>query len=152
MRTKPTDNPATIDTMKRLPLLLLSLVSLPAFSSELRIDPARLHEQVQQRSEQAAQQGAAPSAPAEWLIDPAASAQGHTGMGQGHGEQGAGAQRGYGQGYEQRYGQAGDRAAEAYAASPAGISQGVSQGMSQGSGQGAAQGGMGGGGRGGGRH
>ena len=140
MHTKPTDQTIQTDTMKRLPLLLLTLASLPAFSEELRIDPARLQEQVQQRTEQAAQHGAAPSAPAEWLVAPI---QGHDATGQGGMGYGAGTQRsqGYGQGYERRYGQAGDRTERGFAASPSGM------------GQGSGQGGMGAGGRGGGgRH
>ncbi|HES77217.1 MAG TPA: hypothetical protein ENO09_09470 [bacterium] len=128
MRTKPTDQPIQTDIMQRLLLLLLTLASLPSFSDELRIDPARLQEQVQQRSEQAAQQGAAPSAPAEWLVAPtqAHSATSHGAMGQNGMGHGAGMQRsqGYGQGYERRYGQTGDRAETGSAASRGGMGQG----------------------------
>ncbi len=140
MRTKPTDNEAKTETMKHLYFLLLTLASSPAFSGELRIDPARLQDQVQQRSEQAAQQGAAPSAPAEWLIEPTAPAQGY---GQGSMNHGAAAKQGqgYGQGYERRYGQASEPGS---VASPSGMGQGASQGS--------GQSGMGAGGRGGGRH
>jgi len=129
--------------MKHLHFLLLTLASSPAFSGELRIDPARLQDQVQQRSEQAAQQGAAPSAPAAWLIEPTAPAQGYGQGGMGHGA-GAKQGQGYGQGYERRYGQASERSEPGSIASHGGMGQGASQGS--------GQSGMGAGGRGGGRH
>ena len=143
MRTKPTDNKTKNAAMKHLHFLLLTLASSPAFSSELRIDPARLQDQVLQRSEQASQQGAAPSAPAEWLIEPTAPARGYGQGGVGHGaatKQG----QGYGQGYERRYGQASDRNETGSVASPGGMGHGASPSS--------GLGGVGAGGRGGGRH
>lgn len=132
MRTKPTDVPAKTDTMKHLHLLLLTLASSPAFSGGLRIDPARLQEQVQQHTEQAAQQGGAPSSPAAWLTEPTASPQGHGQDGMG---QGAGGGQGYGRGYEHRYGQR-DIPAERGSDSPmSGTGQGAGHGMGGGRGR-----------------
>jgi hypothetical protein len=101
-----------------LPLLLI-IPFVSALGDELRIDPARLHAQVQKHAEQAALQGAAPTAAAEWVTAPSAAAS----MGYGHagqGEQG----RGYGQGYERRYGQNSDYAGSASTMPPAGMSGG----------------------------
>ncbi len=132
MRTKPTDNKTKNAAMKHLHFLLLTLASSPAFSGELRIDPARLQDQVQQRSEQAAQQGGAPSAPAAWLTEPTASPQeyGHGGMGQG-----TGAGQGYGRGYENRYGQRTAPAGTGSDAPISGTGQGASHGMGGGRGR-----------------
>ncbi|OYY73878.1 MAG: hypothetical protein B7Y40_07505 [Gammaproteobacteria bacterium 28-57-27] len=116
--------------MIRFTLALLLIVPLaPALSDELRIDPARLHAQVQQHTEQAAVQGAAPTAATEWVSSPdAVPSMGHDHAGQG--EQG----RGYGQGYERRYGQSADHAGSASTMSPTGMRQGA--GMSAGGGHG----------------
>lgn len=120
--------------MQRLAFVLLTLTSLPALSDELRIDPARLQEQVQQRSEHAAQQGAAPSAPAEWLVAPSSS---HAATGQGGMGHGAGEQRGYGQGFDRRYGQNAEH--DAANPSPSAGGMGQSSGQSMGSGRGGGQ-------------
>lgn len=115
--------------MKLLPVLFLTLVSTSVWSSELRIDPALLQEHVRQRTEQAAQQGGAPSAPSTWMSEPTIPSEGY-GMGA---DSKSG--QGYGRGFENRYGQGA-------------TSMGASSGASMGSaGQGATHG-MGGGGRG----
>lgn len=109
-----------------LPLLLIVPLA-PALGNELRIDPTRLQAQVQQRTEQAAVQGAAPTEAAEWITAPAAAPS----MGYGHGGQ-SDQNRSYGQGYERRYGQNGDLVGSASTMSPAGISQGTGGGQGSG--------------------
>ena len=113
--------------MQRLAFVLLTLTSLPALSDELRIDPARLQEQ--------AQQGAAPSAPTEWLVAPSPS---HAATGQGGMGHGAGEQRGYGQGFDRRYGQNAEHGAARSSPSAGGMGQ--SSGQSMGGGRGGGHG------------